>query len=157
MSVNLNTGSNLGTFAQIYVHDATAAAQAIATGATYTKLTGLVDNGLSANCTPDAANNKIIFNRVGYYKVSSQLSFSCNTNNVEFKIAAFVDGVEQQQAHLERKIGTASDVGSASFMGVIEVYAPGVEVDIRARHDNIGSVDLTLEYGQLVVEFLGEK
>ena len=103
-------------FASIHNSD-TLTAQSIATGTTYTKLTNYTDNGLSLNCTAAAASDKITITKTGYYAVSRSFNFFCGTNNVTWRIAPFLDGTEQDEIHIMRKIGTASDIGSALFVG----------------------------------------
>jgi hypothetical protein len=144
-----------GTYAEIHVHD-NEAAQTISSGASYSKLTHFADNGAASNCTADAANDQISFSKTGYYLVNGSFSFECDTNNVEWKMAAFLNGVEQDQIHLVRKIGTAGDVGSASFTGLIDVTTAAWDLDVRGRHDNGGSVDLTVVYANLNVLYLGD-
>ena len=144
-----------GTFAEIHVADASTA-QSIATGATYTKITAFTDNGFSSNCTADVANDKITFTKTGIYRVDGQASMDSGTNNVTFKVAAFLNGVEQDQVHFQRKMSVASDIGSGSFTGFIDVTTVGWDLDMRARHDNGGSVNLTIEYGNLNVSYVGE-
>lgn len=144
-----------GCYAEIHVHDASTA-QSIPTGTTYTKVTAFTDNGLSANCTPDVTNDKITFTKTGIYKVSCTTNFVSGTANVIFWMAPFLNGVEQNQTHTKRKISTAGDVGSATMVGLIDVTSTSIDLDIRARHDNAGAVDLTVQYANLTVEYLGE-
>jgi len=143
-----------GTFAEIYVAD-NSTAQTIGTGTTYTKLTFFDSNGESSNCTSDQANNKITFTKTGKYKVSCSLNFQNDTNNTIWRIAAFLNGVEQDKIHIKRKISVAGDVGSASMTGIIDVTTTTWDLDIRARHDKAGDVDITMEYANLNVEYLG--
>ncbi len=144
-----------GCYAEIHVHDASAA-QSIPTGTTYTKLTSFADNGFSSNCTPDATNNKITFTKTGIYKVSCSMNFSSGTANTVFWIAPFLNGVEQDHIHIKRKISASGDVGSATMVGIIDVTSTSIDLDIRARHDNGSAVNLTIEYSNLTVEYLGE-
>lgn len=144
-----------GIFGGIHVHD-NAVSQTVATGAGYTKLTCYSDNDPSSSMTPDAANNKITITSTGYYLVNCSLNFADDTNNVEWRIAPFLDGVEVDSIHIVRKIGTAGDVGSASFSGILTVNSVPVDLDVRARHDDLGSVDITVEYSNLSLVFVGE-
>lgn len=143
-----------GTYAGIYVADASAT-QAIPTGTTYTKCTLFTTNGLSSNCTADSTNDKITITHPGKYFVTGSFSVKSGTNNVELKGALFLDGVEQSNVHWERKIGTAGDVGSASFCGFIS-SAANKDVDFRLRHDNAGSVNVTVTYANLTAVYVGE-
>jgi hypothetical protein len=143
-----------GVFAEIHVHDNTTA-QSIPTGATYTKCTLFADNGESANCTPDVTNDKITITKAGKYRISGAMSFTAGTNNVVFKGAPFLAGVEIDNIHWERKVSTGSDIGSASFTGFIDVTADNTDLDFRVAHDAGGAVDFTLKYGNLNVELVG--
>ena len=150
---NLGFASSEGIFGGIHVHDA-AAVQAIADGVAYTKLTCYTDNGPSSNVTPDAANDKITLTVAGYYLVNCSLNFSAG-NNKTFYIAPFLGGVEQDSIHIVRKIGTAGDVGSASFSGILTVAAVPVDLDVRARHDDVAPINLTMIYSNLSVHYVG--
>jgi hypothetical protein len=141
-------------FGEIYVADASTA-QSIPTGATYTKITAFTTNGQSANTTPDAANDKIIITQTGKYRVEGSFSFTSGTANVVFRGAAFLNGVEQSQVHFKRKVAVAADAGNAGFTGFIDVTTVPWDLDFRVRHDNAGSVDVTIEYANLNVEYIG--
>ena len=143
-----------GCFGGIHVHDATAS-QSIASGSTYTKATCFTNNDPAANCSADAANDKILLTKTGYYKVSCSISFTSGTNNVIFKAAAFLDGTEQDNCHCERKITTGTDIGSMSFVGIIDCTAENTEVDLRFAHDNGASVDIIVKYANLNVQLIG--
>lgn len=141
-------------FGGIHVHDASAA-QSIPTGTTYTKLTCFTDNNDSSNMTPDAANDKITITVAGYYAVVGAFQFQCGTNNVVWRLSPFLAGVEQDSIHVKRKIGTAGDVGSTCMTGIIDVTSAPMDLDVRTRHDNAGSVDITVEYANLTLFYLG--
>lgn len=145
-----------GNYANIHVDDSNASAQTIPTGASYTKVTGFADNGLNSKSVPDATNNKIIFGTPGTYLVSHNSSFTGNTNNVTYYVAAFLDNVEQNNLHFVRKLGTAGDVGSASFCGIINVPTANMELDIRIRQDNLLDVEYTMQYANLTINYIGK-
>ena len=138
-----------GVYGGIHQHD-NAVAQTIPTGTTYTKLTEWADNDPSNDVVPDEANGQITLTTAGVYKIESQLSMASDTGNITAFASAFLDGVEQDQCHFNRKIGVASDVGSASFTGIVEATA-GQVLDLRMRHDDAGSIDITIQYGSLNV------
>jgi len=146
-------GSGL-PYGGIHVHDASAA-QTVPTGATYTKLTHYADNDLALNVTPDAANDKITITKAGVYLLNCSLNFSDDTNNVEWRIAPFLNAVEQDHIHVVRKIGTAGDVGSASMTGFIDVTTVPWDLDIRGRHDKGGNIDIIVEYSNFNVTMVG--
>lgn len=144
-----------GIFGGIHVHD-NAVAQTIPTGATYTKLTHFADDDAASDMTPDAANDKITVTVAGNYLLNCSLNFSDDTNNVEWRCAPFIEGVEWDAIHIVRKIGTAGDVGSASMSGIITVSSVPADVDIRGRHDNGGNIDITVEYSNFSLVYVGE-
>lgn len=145
----------VGTFAEIHTHDASTA-QAIATGATYTKLTAFTNNGFSANCTADYANDKITITKAGIYKVNATVSFSGESVSVIWFLSPFLDGTEQDMIHASRKIGTGGDVGNISMSGFIDVASVPVDLDLRARHDQGGNENLTISYANLNCEYIGD-
>ena len=147
------TGGGL-PFTDIHIADGTTA-QAIATGTTYQILTAWNENGESNNCTPDSANNKITINVKGRYLVNSSINASSGTPNVTFKITAFLDGAELHQVHMHRKFSSAGDMGSGAMTGIINVPTVPLDLDVRVRHDNGGSVNITPSYMNLNVIQIG--
>ena len=144
-----------GTFAGIYVADASAA-QNIANGTTYTKSTAFTTNGLSSNCTSDATNDKITITKTGKYFINGSFSFSGANANITWRGCAFLNGVEQNNIHWKRKITTAGDSGSASFCGSINVTSVPVDLDFRLRHDSGTTQGITIEYANLFINYIGE-
>lgn len=147
--------SQEGIFGGIHLHD-NSTGQNIGTGVTYTKITSFTDNEYSANVTSDAANDKITITKAGIYRVSGSFSFESDTPNVVFFGAPFLGGIEQDNIHFNRKVSVAGDVGSASFTGFIDVTTAPVDLDFRVRHDNGGTVAITLTYANINIEYLGE-
>jgi hypothetical protein len=143
------------TYAEIYVADGSTA-QSIATGTTYTKLTGFTTNGSSSNCTADASNDKITITKTGYYLVNCSINGSSGTANATFKFAAFLNGTEQSNVHNHRKFTTVNDVGSAAMSGIIDVTTANWDLDIRARHDIGSAINFTPTYMNLTITYLGE-
>jgi hypothetical protein len=150
-----STVKDQGIFAEIHLHDGSTA-QSIPTGVGYEKIDGFVDNGESANCTPDAANDKITITVAGKYFVSGSVSWMSGTNNTIFYVAPFLNAVEQDKIHFNRKVSVAGDVGSASFNGIIDVTTVPWDLDVRVRHGDGGSVNFTPAYMNLTVFYLGE-
>lgn len=144
-----------GTYGGIHVHDASTA-QSIPTGATYTKFTCFTDNSLHSNVTPDVANDKIIITRTGVYRVNASLNGSSGTPNITFRTTVFLGGVEQDQVHAYRKYVAANDNGSCSLTGFIDVTAVPAGLDLRTRHANGGSINFTMVYANLNVQYVGE-
>lgn len=142
-------------FAGIHVHDASAA-QSIATGATYTKLTCFTDDDVDYQATSDAANDKITITVPGVYKVDSTFSFTLNTNNVVMFCAPFFGGVESDSIHFKTKIATGADVNSATFSGLINISTVPVDIDARVRHDYGSAVDITVAYANMSTIRVGD-
>ena len=144
-----------GVYGSIYVNDGSTA-QTIATGTTPVVLTGFTTDGLSSNVENDAANDKITITKAGVYKVGYSCSFASPTAGSIWHVVPAINGVVQVQAESHRKIGTANDVGSMSGIGIIDVTTVPWDLDLRAHHNNGGSIDFEPEDMSLVAEYLGE-
>jgi hypothetical protein len=154
MGVLTNTTAEIqesldGVFGEIYTHE-NSTTQSIPTGATYTKVINFDANGESNNCTPDFTNSKITITKPGTYFVSCPVSFTEAGSNENWFMSIFADGVEQDDIHFERRIGTGGDYGSASMSGFISASS-AIDVDLRVRHDNAGARTLTVRYCNLSV------
>jgi hypothetical protein len=143
-----------GVFAEIYT-DNSATAQTIVTGVTPVKVINFLSNGDSSNCTADQANNKIILTKNGEYKITITTSFSASAGGDNWFGSIFVDGVELDDVHFERKIGNAGDHGVASATGMYHCTACPEDVDFRIHHDDAGSIDITKTYMNLNVFRMG--
>jgi hypothetical protein len=144
-----------GCYAEIHL-DSGSTAQSIATGTTYAKLTGIVSNGEAANCTADGTNSKITVTKTGRYRVSFNMSMSSGTNGVTYKAAIFWNGTEQHQVHAQTKLTNGADSQHISASGIVRVTSATTDIDLRVRHDNGGSVNLTPVYANITVDYLGE-
>lgn len=145
---------DLVAFAEIHCHDASAA-QNVATGASYVKMTAFTDNGSYLNCTPDATNDRITITKIGRYSLNGSVSWSCGTNNVTWFASIFMGDAEQDNIHFTRKIGTAGDVVNSALTGILNVTSVPVDIDLRMRHDNAGTVAATISYANINVRYLG--
>jgi len=141
-------------FAEIHTHD-NSTATSVATGTTYTKIDTWDNNGLSNNCTPNATNNKITITKTGKYLVNCSINGESGSNNVTFKFSAFLNAVEQDQIHMHRKFAASGDKGSGAMTGIIDVTSVPLDLDVRARHDNGGSVNFTGTYMNINVIQIG--
>lgn len=142
-------------YGEIYGHD-NATAEAIASGVNYTKVvTAFTANGVSENTTPAENLGQITIANKGKYRISYSLSYTCDTNNVEFFGAVFINGVEQNNIHSASKIGTGADVRTSGSSGIIELTEDNMVVDLRLRHSAVGAVNVTIPYINLNVHYLG--
>lgn len=143
-----------GVYAEIYVHEGVTA-QTIATGATYTKSTAFLSDGVSSGATADSTNNKITITKTGTYKVECSLSFTGAGININWFGSIFVDGVEQDKIHFERKIGTGGDYGATQFGGLVTVASAPIDIDLRFRTDDGSDRDVTVRYANLNINRAG--
>jgi len=134
----------------LHVHD-NSTPQSVATGAVYTKMTAFADQELTYNATSEA--DSVTVDVQGAYLVNGSFSLTSGTNNVITFGTVFVNGVEQDNVHFQRKIATGTDVGSCSISGIVYMNA-GDYIDFRMRHDNGAAVDITLSYANLTVTLL---
>lgn len=151
---NGSSWTNLyGTFGGIHCHD-NSIAQSIATGTSYATVTALIDSQISNDVLVSTSTQSITINRAGVYRVSFNLSFYTDTNNIIGYFAAFQNGSELDNIHLERKIGTGADVGSSAASGFARLAA-GDKVSLRVRHNHTSAVAFTITYANLNVERIG--
>ena len=143
-----------GIFGGIHVHDASTA-QAIATGTSYVKSTAFTDDDLSSNVTSDYANDKITVPEIGVYQIDATYSMSSGTANVALFGTIFLDGVEQDQCHFTHKLATVNSVESAGITCFVNVDSVDEDIDFRVRHDNGGSVDITISYANMHILYVG--
>ena len=139
--------SHIPIYGSIYV-DGGVTAQAIPTGATYTKSTAFTTNGNDSGGVADVANDKLILSR-GAWHITASMSFSAGSAGDNFIVSCFLDGVEQSNLHFQRKIGTGGDVGSAAMVGIVTVDQDTEDLDVRIRHDDTGSENVTVVYANL--------
>lgn len=141
--------------AEIY-KTGTTVAQSIPAGTTPTKVTAFTDNKYGIHCTADAANDKITITKAGYYDFKLGLSYQIGTAGVTFTAHIFVNGVEDVSLHSTGKPATANDPRSTAVVGTIHVTTVPCDVDYRVTHDNGGSVNISFDYCNMAVNYIGE-
>lgn len=139
--------SHIPVYGSIYV-DAGATAQTITQGATYTKSTAFTTDGNDSGGISDVANDQLVLTR-GAWHIAAAVSFYTDTNSNNVFGALFLDGSEAANLHFQRKVGTGSDVGSASITGIVVVDQDTETIDLRLRHDVVGDEDITITYANL--------
>lgn len=149
------TGSQLEekltpSYGEISVND-NSTSQSIPTGSTYTKLTCFDTNGQSSGSVADSTNDKITIDKAGDYKINGSFSMLSGTGNVTYYCTVFINDIEIDPIHFNRKISTAGDVGSASFSGIVNVSSDNLDIDVRIRHNYASDVDVTISYANLSV------
>lgn len=147
-----------GRFGDIGTHDDTSVTN-IATGTTYTKITGLDMIGVaSAGITIDTANDRIVISDTGYYRVSFNLSGFPSAANIVWKAALFLSNSEANLIHTQSKILNANDIRSiGGASGIIHVATSGQYVDLRMRHDNASNQNFNMTYGSICINYVGNK
>jgi hypothetical protein len=140
--------------ASIHCHDASAA-QSIANGTSYTKLTCFTDNGMSQNMTADAANDRITTIAAGIYDIHFNVSVYASVSNLNWKIAVFIDGVEIDSIHSENKLATSGDRQSFCACDTVQVAA-AKDIELRVRHDHGTNASITVTYANLRAIYIGE-
>ena len=144
-----------GVYGAIFVNDGSTN-QVIGTGTTPVKSTGFTDNGLSKDCTPDAANDKITITRLGVYWVGCSTSFRSASSGTVWHITPFLNGVAQVQLEAHRKVANANDVGDTASSGFIDVTTVPWDLDMRVHHDSGGDANFTPEDMSLNLTYVGE-
>lgn len=141
-------------FAEIYVSSGSVA-QTIPTGAAYTKITAFDTDGVEKRCDADVSNDKIVIYKPGVYRVVMSVSFISDTANVEFYGGSFVAGAQLLNCSFQIDAGAANDTIHAGGSGFTDVSTVTSDLDFRMRHDNGGNVDITIEYANLNIEYIG--
>lgn len=143
-------------YAEIWVHNGATTQVTDGTTDTFNIITGFNtaagQNGGANGATPDKANNKIVLTKAGRYRISFTVSFEGTTNET-FTCAAFVDGSEHNGAAWKRKIGTGTDVASASFHGIVTATA-AQDLDVRVKAVGTSS-DFIPRFMNLAATWLG--
>lgn len=143
-----------GVYGALHVHDSFAGAQSIAAGTTYTKLTCFTDVEQFRKTTLSVDLDQITIQVAGRYLVNCAIAAASGSNNVTFKYVVFKNGIEQNNVHTHRKYGSAGDFGASSMTGIIQVEKGDV-LDVRARHDNLAAVDITITYANFNMVKIG--
>ena len=146
--------SSLGVYGSITVVDANAPQGTL--GTTPAKLTAFVADGNSNGTTPAHASDQITIGVAGNYDVFFQCAFS-GTGSAIFQFRLRVDGVETSPVvGCTRKMGSAGDVGSASFLAPAITLAVNEVLTIYVETDDVGDADtMTVVDAQLSVKMVG--
>ena len=156
----LLTGSGIvspNAFAGMYVYDGSTA-QTVATGTTPILLTcfntAAGANGLSYDCTPVKASNKITVARAGIYKIAYSISYTSNPGSVTWEFYAFNDGTQVTATGAMSKTANSGDTQCISGIGFASIAA-NKDIDLRGYHDNGGNVAITASHVNLIVTRVG--
>lgn len=141
-------------FASIYTVE-NSIVQSVPTGSTYIKVTCYSKNGRNFNCIADVTNDQIIISVSGTYDLTSNFSTIASTAGVTFTTALFVDETEIENIYTKRRWVNANDNSSASMSCQIYLIA-GQKITARCKHDSGNSVDITVIYANLSVNYIGE-
>jgi len=148
-----------GIFGGMHMHNASASAQSIPTGAAYTAVTAYTDTdatNMGNGVAYDNTTKELVFTEPGYFVIIGGVSFTGTGVNKEWFLAAFLDGVERDDIHFQRKISTGGDIGSAPLAGIITITSTTpVRLSIRARHNDGGALDLTVTYSNIIAFKIG--
>jgi hypothetical protein len=96
------------------------------------------------------ANGEITAATAGTYLVGATIGFGGSINTT-FTFAVHVDGVEQPQLAVVRKLGSGGDVGSANLDGAV-VLTAGQVADLRVKADGAGK-SMDMESGNLTIHY----
>ena len=75
----------------------------------------------------------------GIYKIEYNASFTGDAGNQLYHIACFRNATKLPMASLERKLGTAGDIGAASAGGFVVINAATDIIDIRVQTASTGT------------------
>lgn len=136
-------------YAEIYTFN-NLTPQSIPIGTIFTKLTSFMANGASLNCTADASNQQIVVGVTGTYDIEFGFSSQVGANGKTLETAIFKNGVEVQASHTARYIQSANSFSSVSRATLVNCLAGDI-IDVRVRHNDTGSMNLIVGYGNFKV------
>ncbi len=152
VSINLYSQSHWdgeNIFGEIGV--ANSSVQTVPNRTTYTKVTCFDISRSSYGCLTDISNYRIKILKTGYYEISSCFSTKASTAGVTFTTAYFIDDVEVPNIHTIRRWINANDHSSAAMSCYVYILE-NQYLDVRAKHDSGGNVDITVTYGNLKIK-----
>jgi hypothetical protein len=132
----------------INTDDATAT-QAVTTTPALLDLWENADSGYGIS--PNAPAGTLTVNQPGTYLVNFQASIESSVSNTTFQFHLRIDAVEQSHG-CHRKVAVANDVGSCSFVGLVDADA-GEALSVYVEAD--GSSNLKLVEGQFTAVRVG--
>lgn len=141
--------SVLGGYASIYVQDG-AAAQVV--NIAPAKLTAFAANGVAAGCTPDAAQDQIMLNTAGRYRVSGTFSLS-GTAARTVQLRARIQGLEVAGVGGRCKFNASGEVTKIAFSGIVDAAASDV-LTVYAEAD-VDTTSITVVDGNLSAKRIG--
>ena len=141
--------------AQIEKHDDTITTL-IPTGTDYTKLPIFPNYDMAINMISDTANDQIIATINGNYHLKIHANVYSGTGGVVFRLVAFKNGdTELDATHDEFNFPSANVKQRIVVDGSINVSDAPDTFDLRIRHDNGGSVNISATYTHFEMFFLG--
>ncbi len=165
--------SAMGSYANLNNNaaDGTPAAQAVATATTVTLdwaggssgANGPDDtDGSTYGADADYANDRIRIYTKGFFAVQTNISYTQGTAGSvtwTWVIATQADGgaVSESNFKVKRLLPNATDVASISIGGIIDTTGHTTYTDLllRLRHDQGGSENMLLQYGQMNLHRIG--
>ena len=146
-------------YGQLIIHDASLT-QAIATGSTYKPIGPWTQHqNFQYNVEEDPSVNSffLVPQITGKYMVNCQMSYKCDTNNIETKAAVFLDDAEQDWIHFADYRGVGANIiSSASMTGIIDVSTLDSSIGVRLKHQDVGTVTYTFYYANLNIHRIGD-
>lgn len=147
-------GSGLA-FAEIYVKDGVATISCDADNADV-KVTQFTTNGLSNNCTADAANDKITFTQTGKYQVKVCLVVSIDAGAVTDVIAnVYLNGTIQNNIHANHNMTSANPNTHICLSGFVDVTTAAWDLDVRLNVTDTNARAVTVTDANLSVVQIG--
>lgn len=145
-------GSGL-VFAGIFVKESVATI-AVDSDNADTIVTQFTTNGLSNNCTPDAANDKITITKRGKYLVLWNLVADLDVGvSVDVKVSAYLGGVITD-VHMHCLVAAIAK-SAMSSSGFVDVTAVPADLDLRANISSPTARVLTISDAMLNVVQVG--
>lgn len=125
-------------------------AQSIPTGTTWTKLT--FPNavlGFKKHVVIDPVTRDVVIQKKGRYFFTFNFSSLASVNNIILETVLLKNDVEIQSIHMKRQFSGLAVVSHGTLTGAVDLNKGDV-LRVAVRHDYGSSVNLTIQYGNLL-------
>lgn len=119
-------------------------------GTVFTIITQFDTDGVNyGTVAPDVANNAIIINDVGYFRVTFSAAVQ-GQNNRTVTFQLFWNNLPVPAGIVSRRFNSNNEIASVGFTTILQTTSTGQNVDLRAQY-NTGTPNITVISGSLTI------
>jgi hypothetical protein len=139
-------------YGSMYNHDDTTTVDIVALN-TPTQIPSGFSQG-EVNETAFGNAREITVAKAGRYAITWQMSFTTASANQEIEGCVMIGGVADTTITAHRRISTATDTGSMSATGILDLAASAV-ISLAVTNETSSSVDVNIEHANMTVRMVG--